>query len=105
MFAHQAPEYFPSLSYVALMSSVDQFYADVGLQYSRQSFQNRARIRTPDGSQWITVPVCGRQYGLPIRETKIDYRDNWVRKHLNCIIKCKLFYTKSSHGKSASPIK
>lgn len=50
-------------------------------QYSRQSFQNRMRIRNPDGSQWLTVPVKGGQFGDSIAETVVDGSSGWQRLH------------------------
>jgi hypothetical protein len=85
IFAHLAPDYMPGLVVMALMASVDVCYLDAGLQYSRQSFQNRARLRTPDGVQWITVPVVGGQFGRSIADTRIDYTSPWVRKHLKAL--------------------
>jgi len=72
----------PSLAYCALMESAGTFIVDDSRQYSRQSFPNRARLRTPDGVQWITVPLKGSQFGKSIRETEIDYSAQWVGKHL-----------------------
>jgi len=54
-------------------------------QYSRQSFQNRARLRTPDGWQWITVPLKGGQRGRPIAEVEIDNTVPWRGKHLRAL--------------------
>jgi hypothetical protein len=81
MFAHEPPEYLPRLEYCALMAAVELFVADVSFQYSRQSFQNRARIRTPDGTQWVTVPLKGGQFGRSIGKSEVDYSQNWIRKH------------------------
>ena len=63
------------------MDSVERFYMDITRQYSRQSFQNRAKIRTPDGAQWISVPLMGHQFGSSIGETRIDYSTTWQQKH------------------------
>ena len=85
MYAHEPPEYFPSLVFFAQMAAVDRFVVDDGLQYSRQSFQNRARLRTPDGIQWITVPLTGGQFGRSIADTEIDHSQNWVTRHLKAL--------------------
>ena len=50
-------------------------------QYSRQSFQNRARLRTPQGWQWISVPLKGGQHGTPIAEVAIRSHLPWHRAH------------------------
>lgn len=75
------PEYLPRLAYVALMQRVDCFVIADTYSYSRQSFQNRARLRTPQGWQWITIPLLGGQFGRPIEAVEIDGRPNWRRTH------------------------
>ncbi len=85
MFAIQPPEYLPRLVYCALMAGVDRFVVGDCFQYSRQSYQNRARLRTPDGIQWITVPLVGGQFGQSIRETRVDYSHKWQKKHLKAL--------------------
>lgn len=67
------------------MQSVDVFVLADTFQYSRQSFQNRTRIRTPQGWHWISVPLAGRQHGRPVLETEIDNRTHWQSKHLRSI--------------------
>ena len=79
--AVRPPEYMPRVSYVALMKYVDVFVVADTFQYSRQSFQNRARIRTPHGWSWISVPLMGRQHGTPICHTQLDNRSAWRSKH------------------------
>ncbi|MFK7849168.1 MAG: WbqC family protein [Rhodothermales bacterium] len=83
--AVKSPEYLPGLSFVALMQAVDVFVLADTFQYSRQSFQNRTRIRTPQGWHWISVPLAGRQHGRPVVETEIDNRTHWQSKHLRSI--------------------
>ncbi len=80
--AVKPPEYIPRLLYYALMQAVDVFVVGDTFQYSRQSFQNRARIRTPQGWHWISIPLVGRQHGRPINQTKIDNRTHWRSQHL-----------------------
>jgi len=77
----RAPEYFPRLSYFALLMHADQVVLADTFQYSRQSFLNRARIRTPQGWQWISVPLLGGQKGKPLTEAQIDRHAPWRRKH------------------------
>lgn len=81
MLSVRAPEYFPSLRYCAMMASVDRFVIADTFQYSRQSYQNRSRVRTPEGSQWMSIPLAGGQHGKDILAVKIDHSQNWKRKH------------------------
>ena len=96
--AVRPPEYFPRLAYLALMQQAERFVLADTFQYSRQSFQNRARLRTPPRPrrswQWISVPLKGGQHGRPICEVEVDsapvpgqaecgqaVRADWQRSH------------------------
>lgn len=81
MLAVQAPEYFPRIGYCALMRRVSVFVVADTRRYSRQSWQNRTRLRTPDGRQWITVPLKGGQHGRKISTIEIDRSVAWQTKH------------------------
>lgn len=81
MIAVRPPEYWPRPAFFALMDHVDHFVLADTFQYSRQSYQNRASLRTPDGRQWISVPLRGRQHGRPIHQVEIHGKHRWIRKH------------------------
>jgi hypothetical protein len=51
------------------------------LQYSRQSYQNRCRLRSPDGWHWISIPLKSGQFAKPINEVEIDLADQWRARH------------------------
>ena len=53
--------------------------------FSRQSWQNRTRLRNPDGWQWITVPVEHGQFGESIANTAVAYHDGWRKRHLKAL--------------------
>lgn len=79
--AIRPPEYFPTLSYMALVVHVDLFVLADTFQYSHKSLHNRTRLRNPQGWQWITVPLRGTQHKRPIREVEISNRRKWARSH------------------------
>lgn len=81
MIAVRPPEYWPRIEYMALLDRVEAFVIADTFQYSRQSFQNRGLLRTPDGRQWISIPLRGHQHGRPICEVEIHGRHRWLRKH------------------------
>ncbi len=76
-----APDYFPGYEYMAIARRCECVVLADTYQYSRQSYQNRARLRTPQGWQWMTVPLDGRQHGRPILATTIDPRKQWAGQH------------------------
>ena len=81
MIAIRPPEYFPGLSFTALMGAVDDFVLADTFQYSRQSYQNRTKVRNPQGWQWVSIPLKGGQHGLPICEVRIRQVEAWKKKH------------------------
>ena len=82
MIACIAPEYFPRIQYCAMMLGADVFAIADTRQYSRQSFQNRTKLRTPNGWQWLTVPLKGGQHGRAICDVEIDRSKLWQTKQL-----------------------
>ena len=81
MLAVRPPEYFPGLSYVALGAQVTAFVLADTFQYSRQSYQNRSKLRNPQGWQWISVPLQSRPPKCRIAEVCIENHEPWQRKH------------------------
>jgi len=79
------PTYLPWLGYFDLMDQVDAFVFLDTVQFEKQSWQQRNRIKTPTGLQWLTVPVVFRgRLGQKVQEVGI--RDNsFRRKHLRAI--------------------
>ena len=86
MYAIRPPEYFPPLPFWALMLRTAPFCLDDTFQYSRQSNQNRAKLRNPEGWQWITVPLKGKQHGRAIKDVEIDNSVPWRGKHFRALI-------------------
>lgn len=81
---HQ-PEHLPYFGFFNKMSKVDVFVLLDDVQFQKNGFQNRNRIKTSQGVQWITVPVL-HSFGQKINEVRIDNRSNWRRKHLQSIL-------------------
>jgi hypothetical protein len=79
------PTYLPWLGYFDLMDQVDAFVLLDSVQFEKQSWQQRNRIKTPIGLQWLTVPVAfHNRFGQQIRNVEI--RDpEFARKHLRAI--------------------
>lgn len=79
--AVRPPEYFARLAYLALVQAADVFVLADTFRYSKRSDQNRARLRTPQGWQWISVPLQAHQGGRPIRAVALENRERWLVKH------------------------
>jgi WbqC-like protein family len=54
------PTYLPWLGYFDLLDQADQFVLLDSVQFEKRSWQQRNRIKTPTGLQWLTVPVISR---------------------------------------------
>ena len=68
------------------MNVVETFIILDDVQFSKQSWQHRNRIRTDKGLEWLTVPVVTKgKSGQLIRDTKVASNLNYVRKHLGSI--------------------
>lgn len=83
--AHQ-PAYLPWLGYFDKMIRSDVFVFLDSVQYEKNSFINRNKIKTSNGAIWLTIPVKTKGHIMSsLNETEIDNRSNWQRKHLNAI--------------------
>lgn len=79
------PTYLPWSGYFSLIDSVDTFVFLDDVQFSRRSWQQRNKIKSPAGEIWLTVPVISK--GLRdqlILETKILNR-SYVSNHISKI--------------------
>ena len=81
--AHQ-PQYLPWLGYFDKLDRADVFVLLDNVQFKKNEWQNRNRIRTAEGWQWLTVPVRHR-FPQTIAEVEIDERVAWTRKHLQAL--------------------
>ena len=73
--------YIPWKGYFDLIAAVDEFILYDDMQYTRRDWRNRNQIKTPQGLQWLTVPVKVKgKYHQTIRETEIDGMD-WAKSH------------------------
>jgi WbqC-like protein family len=73
--------YIPWKGYFDMIASVDEFVIYDDMQYTRRDWRNRNQIKTPQGVQWLTVPVLVKgKYHQRIRDTEID-GDEWAINH------------------------
>jgi hypothetical protein len=95
------PMYLPWMGYFGLVDIADVFIFYDDVQFVRQSWQNRNRIKWSDGTVlWLTVPVQ-RQFGQTIAEVVIDNSSRWRNRHWECI---KQAYSKAPFFGQYSPV-
>ena len=80
IIAIRQPGYIPYIGFFKKIESVDTFVFLDDVQYSRTDWDNRNKIRTPEGSMWLTVPILNKS-GKLLNQVEIDYSKNWVSKH------------------------
>lgn len=84
--AHQ-PHYLPWLGYLDKMAKADVFVVMDDLQYERENFQNRQRLKVNNGPTWLTVPLeRGTQHDR-ICDKRItdsgcppEHKEHWQRR-------------------------
>lgn len=81
---HQ-PQYLPWLGYFDKIDQADVFVLLDTVQFKKNEWQNRNRIKTAQGMQWITVPVL---YHFPqlIQDVEINNNEKWQHKQRQTIL-------------------
>lgn len=80
------PGYLPWLGVWSKMNWCDTFILLDSVQYDKNSWRNRNRIKTAQGAQWLTVPIRTKGQHHPlIMDALIDNSVNWKRDHLKSI--------------------
>jgi hypothetical protein len=74
------PTYLPWLGYFDLIDQSDVFIFLDTVQFEKQSWQQRNRIKTAIETQWLTVPVY-RSLKQKIMDVRIDNTKDWRRNH------------------------
>ncbi len=79
------PTYLPWIGYFDLIDQVDKFVLLDDVQFVKQSWDQRNRIKSPTGPQWLTVPVIFRGR-LGQRLCDVEIRDpRFFEKHLRAL--------------------
>ena len=81
---HQ-PHYLPWLGQFDKIDQADCFVLLDTAQFTKHDWQNRNRIKTVAGPQWLTVPVRQR-FQQPIGEAAIDNGVTWARQHWRALV-------------------
>jgi hypothetical protein len=86
------PTYLPWLGYFDLIDQADVFVFLDTVQFEKQSWQQRNRIKTTGGPTWLTVPV-NHSLGTTIRDVAVSDLTKYRHKHWMSIM--------SSYGRAA----
>ncbi|MFZ1803395.1 MAG: WbqC family protein [Nitrospira sp.] len=83
MTIHQ-PQFLPWLGYLDKIDQADLFIMLDTVQFKKNEWQNRNRIRTAKGWQWLTVPVL-QHFGQRIDEVLMNQTVTWKAQHLRAL--------------------
>jgi hypothetical protein len=83
--------YIPWKGYFDMINSVDEFIFYDEMQYTKNDWRNRNKIKSPAGLHWLTIAVKQHSLQQKINETEVQ-NPNWAKKHLETI---KQFYRKA----------
>jgi hypothetical protein len=90
--------YIPWKGYFDIIGMVDEFVIYDEVQYTKNDWRNRNKIKTPTGIQWITIPVYQKSLHQKISETQIS-NIKWGSKNWNSL---KTNYSKAPYFKTYS---
>ena len=82
------PMYIPWVGYFGMMQQADVFVFHDDIEFVRQSWQRRNRIKVPEdqgAEKWLSVPVIKDQ-GQKINEVEINNNIDWRDEHWQNII-------------------
>lgn len=67
-----------------LMKQADIFVIYDDVQYTKNDWRNRNKIKTPDGCMWLTVPVRNGHASM-IKYVRVNDSFKWRDKHLKAL--------------------
>jgi hypothetical protein len=83
---HQ-PNFIPWLGYFYKIYKSDVFVILDNVQFTKNGFTNRNRIKTPQGENWLTFPVIqSGKFGQDITNCVIFHKDQSARKIVNSVL-------------------
>ena len=92
--------YIPWKGYFDLIHAVDEFVLLDSVQYTRRDWRNRNRIKTPQGLQWLTIPVATKGRYLDAI-CNIEVSDpGWTERHWRSIA---ANYARAPHFRRLAP--
>lgn len=100
LFSAHQPQYLPWLGFFEKADRADVFVLLDDVQYKKNDWQNRNKIKTAKGAQWLTVPVEAH-LGVKISETHISVDKPWVKDHLKSLETC---YHRASYFNEVFPV-
>ena len=80
------PTYLPWSGYFDMIDSTDIYVVFDHVQFERKSWQQRNRIKGPNGAHWLTIPIQKVARDTPICDIRISYdQGDPLSKHWKAI--------------------
>ena len=82
------PSYIPWRGYFHQIVKADIFVFYDDVQYDTRGWRNRNRIKTPQGTRWLTIPVhshAAQIEHIPINQIRISWERPWNEEHWRTI--------------------
>lgn len=79
------PVWIPDVQDLAMMLHADRVILQDTEPFSRKGRVHRARIRTPEGSMWIHIPVQSYSKNSPVTDIRINHDTDWVSSILRVL--------------------
>lgn len=87
------PTYLPWIGYFDLIDQSDQFVFLDSVQFEKRSWQQRNRIKGPEGIHWLTVPVQTKgKHDQLIQDVQLSKTEDFPDKHIKMI---QFYYAKA----------
>lgn len=77
---HQ-PNYLPYIGFFQKMALADVFVILDTVQFSKDSYTQRTKIRSKEGWMWLTIPINKKNNFEPIKDVLLPEDDKWLKKH------------------------
>ncbi len=79
------PTFIPTLHDLAILLHSDLVVLQDVEVWSRKSRVHRAKIRIPEGTQYINIPVVTEDRDKPINQVRIDHSEDWIEPLLRAL--------------------
>jgi len=89
---HQ-PQTWPWLGFFAKIYQSDIFVFLDNVQFKKQEYQNRNKLKYGQQARWFTVPVI-HSFGQKINQVKINNRERWKHDHKQTL---QTYYSKAEY--------
>jgi len=95
------PTYLPWLGYFDKIDKAGIFIIQDNVQFRKREWQNRNRIKTPDGWMWLTIPINKKEcINKKINEITVCNNIDWKQNHWRAIEKS---YSRAKYFKKFAP--